>query len=208
MIDGVDVLNFSVGGGASPTLDSIELAFEGAAEAGVFVSASAGNSGPGASTLDHPSPWLTTVAASTAYNYENTLVLGNGKKLVGASVTEKPVPTTPLVDAGASAVAGADPDDAALCGPDTLDPAVVGGKMVICIRGVYDRVAKSAEVKRAGGTSMVLVNPTPNSLDADFHSVPTVHLSDTDGDKLFAYFDSAGAGAKARYQDRQPHQAT
>ena len=65
VLDGVDVINFSVGGGASPTLDATELAFEGAAEAGIFVSASAGNDGPGASTLDHPAPWVTTVAAST-----------------------------------------------------------------------------------------------------------------------------------------------
>ena len=52
--------------------------------------------------------------------------------------------------------------------------------IVQCDRGVYDRVAKSAEVKRAGGIGMVLTNTSPNSLDADFHSVPTVHVADTD----------------------------
>ena len=46
-------------------LDSVEQAFRVASNAGVFVANSAGNSGPGASTLDHPSPWLTTVGAAT-----------------------------------------------------------------------------------------------------------------------------------------------
>ncbi|GAW50198.1 MULTISPECIES: S8 family serine peptidase [unclassified Nocardioides] len=200
VVDGADVLNFSIGGGASPELDSTELAFEGAAEAGIFVAASAGNSGPGASTLDHPSPWLTTVAASTSYNYENTIVLGNGKKkIVGASVAEKPVPSTKVVTAEDSVVTGGDADDAALCGPDTLDPALVTGKIVVCMRGVYDRVAKSAEVKRAGGKAMILVNPSPNSLDADFHSVPTIHISDTAAPRLFNYLDSAGDKATASF---------
>ena len=80
----------------------------------------------------------------------------------------------------------------ALCAPDSLDPAKVDGTIVVCLRGVYDRVAKSAEVKRAGGMAMVLINPTANSLDADFHSVPTMHLSDTAGEKVFDYLDSAG----------------
>ena len=43
------------------------IAFLFAADAGVFVAASAGNSGPASSTVAHPSPWLTTVAAGTAY---------------------------------------------------------------------------------------------------------------------------------------------
>jgi subtilisin family serine protease len=200
VIDGVDVINFSVGGDASPTLDSAELAFEGAAEAGIFVSTSAGHSGPGASTLDHPSPWETTVAATTYTNFVNTLVLGNGKKIVGASISSTPVPSSPLVDSAASGVEGADPDDLALCGPDTLDPAAVTGKIVVCLRGVFDRVAKSAEVARAGGIAMVLVNPSPNSLDADFHSVPTIHVSDTDGPKVYDYLASAGDSATASFK--------
>jgi hypothetical protein len=34
---------------------------------------------------------------------------------------------------------------------------------------------------------MVLANTSPNSLNADFHSVPTVHVSDTDGAAIKAY---------------------
>jgi hypothetical protein len=53
--DGVDVLNYSIGGTSeSGVFDAVAQAFRGAANAGVFVANSAGNSGPGASTLDHP----------------------------------------------------------------------------------------------------------------------------------------------------------
>ncbi|MBA2954917.1 S8 family serine peptidase [Nocardioides sp. MAH-18] len=191
VIDGVDVINFSVGGGASPTLDAIELAFEGAAEAGIFVATSAGNSGPDPSTLDHPAPWVTTVAASTHVRFENTVLLGNGVKLLGASIATRPVPKTRVIDSAKAAAPGSEPGDADLCGPKSLDAGKVKGKIVVCLRGVYDRVAKSAEVKRAGGVAMILVNPSPNSLDADFHAVPTIHLPDTDGPKLFKYLAKA-----------------
>ena len=63
--DGVDVINYSIGGAPTSFIDPVEIAFLFAADAGVFVAASAGNNGPGASTVAHPSPWVTTVAAST-----------------------------------------------------------------------------------------------------------------------------------------------
>ena len=65
--DGVDVINYSISGTLTNTFaDPVENAFFYAASAGVFVAASAGNSGPGASTVAHNSPWLTTVAPAPA----------------------------------------------------------------------------------------------------------------------------------------------
>ena len=194
--DGVDVINYSISGATSTVVDAVEFAFLGAAAAGVFVATSAGNSGPTASTVAHNSPWLTTTAASTHVNYENTVVLGNGAKYKGASIADTPVPSTPIVNSSASGVAGADVTALNLCGPNTLDPAKVTGKIVVCVRGVYDRVAKSAEVKRAGGVAMVLANPNAGqSLDADFHSVPTVHVEKAAGDAIKAYAATTGATA-------------
>jgi len=63
--DGVDVINYSISGSLTNFLDPAEIAFLNAANAGVFVAASAGNSGPTTSTVAHPSPWITTVAAGT-----------------------------------------------------------------------------------------------------------------------------------------------
>ena len=42
---------------------------------------------------------------------------------------------------------------------------------------------------------MILVNTSPNSLNADFHFVPTVHLADTDRAAVEAYAATAGATA-------------
>ena len=85
ILDGVNVINFSISGGANPYTDPVELAFLDAYNAGVFVAASAGNSGPGAGTTDHRRPWVTTVAASTqSREFQSTLTVTGGD---GASAT-------------------------------------------------------------------------------------------------------------------------
>lgn len=84
----VDVINYSIGGGSQPWTEANSLAFLAAVDAGVFVSASAGNSGPAASSVGHRSPWVSTVAASTHTRGAFTLRLtANGTV----------VPTTPAV---------------------------------------------------------------------------------------------------------------
>jgi subtilisin family serine protease len=197
--DGVDVINYSIGGGAAETtVSATDYAFFGAASAGIFVSASAGNDGPGASTLDNASPWITTVAASTIPSYEATVELGDGSAYPGASITvdrtDGTTPLTgPLVWAGDVAADGV--ADANLCGPNSLDPAAVDGSIVVCDRGTYDRVAKSAEVARAGGIGLVLVNPIAGSIDLDEHSVPTVHVDVQFHDQIVAYAQTEGATA-------------
>lgn len=197
--DGVDVINYSIGGGsATTTVSATDYAFFGAAAAGIFVSASAGNDGPDSSTLDNASPWITTVAASTIPSYEATVELGDGTSYPGASITvdrtEGAEPLTgELVWAGVSGADGvADPN---LCGPDSLDAGLVEGKIVVCDRGTYDRTAKSAEVARAGGIGLVLVNPIAGSIDLDEHSVPTVHLDVAYHDAIVAYAQTEGATA-------------
>ncbi|MFC5997864.1 S8 family peptidase [Quadrisphaera sp. GCM10027208] len=189
--DGVDVLNFSISGTTSNYLAPVELAFMFAADAGVFVAASSGNSGPGASTTNHPSPWLTTVAASTHAIREQTLVTGDGSRYIGASITEPLETSTPMVLAEDIPAEGATSEDAALCFPGTLDPTAAADKIVVCDRGVSARVEKSAVVADAGGVGMVLVNVTEGSLDTDLHSVPTVHLSHEYRDALRAYVRDA-----------------
>ena len=192
--DGVDVINYSISGATATVVDAVEYAFLGAAAAGVFVATSAGNSGPTPSTVAHNSPWVTTVAASTHYNFENTVVLGSGRKIKGASISKTAVPSTPLVNSTAVGAAGATAAAVELCATGSLDPAKTAGKMVLCVRGGFDRVVKSAEVKRAGGVAMILANKSPGSLDADFHAVPTVHINDLDGSvRTYAATDGARA---------------
>lgn len=68
IIDGADVLNYSISGGTSPWGDSVSIAFRNAVDAGIFVAASAGNDGPIAGSVNHSEPWVETVAASTKDN--------------------------------------------------------------------------------------------------------------------------------------------
>jgi subtilisin family serine protease len=195
--DGVDVINFSISGTSTNFGDPVEIAYLFAARAGVFVAASAGNSGPGASTVAHPSPWLTTVAASThSRAAEATLKLGNGATYTGASSNVSET-TGSVILATSAGAAGASASSVALCFLGSLDPAKVNGKIVVCDRGVNARIEKSQEVQRAGGKGMILANTSPNSLNADLHYVPTIHVNDVDGAAVKAYVTSAGAGATA-----------
>jgi hypothetical protein len=195
--DGVDVINFSISGTSTNFLDPVEVAYLFAARAGVFVAASAGNSGPDASTVAHPSPWLTTVAASThSRAAEATLTLGNGASYVGASSNVTPT-TGSVVLASASGAAGASASAASLCFLGALDPAKVANKIVVCDRGINARVEKSQEVQRAGGKGMILTNTSANSLNADLHYVPTIHVDHVAGAAVKSYVTSAGASATA-----------
>jgi hypothetical protein len=198
--DGVDVINFSVGGSRTNFRDSVEIAFLYAADAGVFVATSAGNSGPTPSTVAHPGPWLTTVAAGT-HNRDGagSITLGNDETYTGASLAEHAV-TAPIINSSEAGLPGADPTAIALCyssadGYNGLDPAKVAGKIVVCDRGVTARVNKSLAVQETGGVGMVLVNTSPSSLNADFHAVPSVHLQNTANAPLHAYAATAGATA-------------
>lgn len=194
--DGVDVINYSIGGGsATSVLQPDDISFFNAAAAGVYIAVSAGNAGPDASTADHAAPWYTTVAASTIPTYEGTVELTTGELFAGASVSV-PFGTTVTgasVYSGDIPAAGAAAADAALCLPGTLNPAAAAGKIVVCDRGVNARVEKSATVAQAGGIGMVLVNVTAGSLDNDFHSVPSVHVQNTARAAILAYVRAGAA---------------
>lgn len=200
--DGVDVINFSISGSQTNFLDPVEVAFMNAASAGVFVAASAGNSGPTVSTVAHPGPWLTTVAAATHNRIgQGSATLGNQANYSGASLATAVGPL-PLIAATTAGLPGADPALVALCyaavdngGVPVLDPARVAGKIVVCNRGVTSRTNKSQAVADAGGLGMILVNTSPNSLNADLHVVPTVHLPDTSRAEILAYATTEGATA-------------
>ena len=182
--DGVDVINFSISGGASPYSDAVSLAFLDAYAAGVFVAASAGNSGPGANTIDHREPWTTTVAASTHdRQFTNSVQLSasNGDTLTlnGASITAgiaapKPV-FVPPVDT--------------LC-QNAFAPGSVTGQIVVCQRGGPARVVKGYNVLQGGAAGMILYNPTLLGIGTDNHFLPAIHLENGEGASLNAFLGS------------------
>jgi len=186
--DGVDVINYSISGSTSSIIRSIDIAFFNAVAGGVFVSASAGNAGT-ASSVNHNAPWLTTVAASTHdRGARKTVTLGNGTSYTGLGIVPGAVATSPLVDAETIPAAGRTPADSKLCLLNSLDPAAAAGKIVICTRGVNARVEKSQVVRDAGGVGMIQVNNTVGeSLNADWHFVPSIHFGPAEGNAIKAY---------------------
>ncbi|WP_448539655.1 S8 family serine peptidase [Roseiflexus sp.] len=194
--DGVHVINFSISGGTNPYSDIASLAFLDAYNAGILVSASAGNSGPAADTVNHREPWVATVGASTSdRSYLSTLTVQ------GVSGTFTAVGASSGAGIATPAPVVVNTDD-----PLCLKPAAAGtftGQIVVCRRGVIARVAKSANVAAGGAIGMILYNPEPNSLDADFHIIPTVHIQDTDGAALLAFL-SANPGATATFTAGAP----
>ncbi|WP_338847419.1 S8 family peptidase [Massilia sp. W12] len=189
--DGVNVINFSISGSQDKFNDPVEVAFLNASNAGVFVAASAGNSGP-ANQVAHISPWLTTVGASThdRLNAANA-ILGNNASYQGASMNTVALGQTPVILSTEAAAAGADASKANLCygaadGAVVLDPAKVAGKIVVCTRGVTARVNKSQAVKDAGGVGMIMID-NGAGLVAEAHAVPTVHVPAANGAAIRAY---------------------
>ncbi len=200
--DGVDVINYSIGS-ASPSLVSADdVSFLFAAQAGVHVATSGGNSGPDPSTIGSPSsiPWLTTVGASThTRGFENTVTLGDGTTFSGVSITEG-LDEAPLVDSETL--------DNTLCLPaGTTDPYVVPdggfnadvtGKIVLCQRGTNARIEKSKVVADAGGVGMILFNAVPNqSFVTDNHYVPASHIGPELGQDVKDYIADAAYDATA-----------
>ncbi|MGS0687067.1 S8 family serine peptidase [Nakamurella sp. GG22] len=181
--DGVDVINYSVGGGAQ-TVTADTIAFLFAADAGVFSAVSAGNDGPTAETIGGPAdvPWVTAVGANTMKrSFEGIVKLDRGPNVSGSSLTAG-TRRLALVDAEAAPKAGASGAQSELCLAGTLDPAKVTGKIVLCKRGGNGRVAKSAAVLAAGGAGMVLYNASnSDNLFTDNFFLPTVHLDFSTG---------------------------
>lgn len=186
ILDGVDVINYSISGGTAPYGDPVSLAFLDAYAAGVFVAASAGNDGPDVATANHLEPWVTTVAASTQTRaFEGTATLtGGGETLsiTGASITGGVETATPVV------LAAETPGyEDALCAEEAA-PGTFDGQIVVCERGVVGRVLKGYNVAQGGAVGMLLYNPEGiTDLETDNHWLPTVHVNPDEGQALLAF---------------------
>lgn len=156
----VDVINYSIGGGSNPWTDTVSLAMLAAQNAGILVSASAGNSGPAANTLGHREPWTMTVAAST---HDRAIYTAR------ASV-QSPTPPTILQDIGAVYATGSPttPLNAAIkyaevsplgCGATSPFPAgYFNGTIALIDRGSCNFSEKFANAISAGAIGLLVAN--------------------------------------------------
>ena len=208
--DGADVVNNSWGGGNNNTVNDPEVvAYEGAVDAGVVVVFSAGNSGPGTYTLGNPGAnsekFITVAASTTARTFnttlENTVRSDSGTLLpaiTGVSLTQTSV-EAPIVDLELAGYASP-----IAC--SALPSGYATGKIVVVQRGNCSLSIKADAVKAGGGVGVVIRNVPSGltTLPLIFYSLPTVHLSLTDGEALKAYLAALPGGVSATFRINGP----
>lgn len=198
VLDGVDVINYSISGWGFPWDDAIEQAFYSAFAAGISVAASAGNGGFSSPT-NHNSPWLLSVAAThhgrTFAVEEKTLSSFSGgdstpDEISGASISGG---MTGYIVTGESA------------GDETCDTAFAANtftadQIVMCQRSDQPRIDKAQNVLDAGAGGFILYNKdswgTYGSLVQDMYPLPSIHISKNDGNDLLAWLET-GTGHMA-----------
>ncbi|XP_010552189.1 PREDICTED: subtilisin-like protease SBT1.5 [Tarenaya hassleriana] len=196
--DGVDVVSLSVGGVVVPYyLDAIAIGAFGAIDRGIFVSASAGNGGPGGMTVTNVAPWMTTVGAGTIdRDFPADVKLGNGKVVPGVSLYGGPGldPGRMYAVIYGGSLLGGDGYSSSLCLEGSLDPNMVKGKIVLCDRGINSRATKGEVVRKAGGIGMILANGVfdGEGLVADCHVLPATAVGSSGGDEIRKYISGSG----------------
>nr|GFC15810.1 subtilisin-like protease SBT1.2 [Tanacetum cinerariifolium] len=193
--DGVDVISLSLGGQSAPFYqDYIAIGTFAAIQKGIFVTCSAGNSGPSKSTLSNEAPWILTVGASTMdRKIRTTVYLGNNKLLDGESLYQPKnfhQKLVPLVYPGRKG-----DHSAAQCSRGSLDNINVKGKVVLCdMGGVIDGIEKGMVVKDARGAAMILANTKtvcPESTVPDPHVLPASNIGYKEGVEIKKYLSSS-----------------
>lgn len=177
--DAVDVINYSISGSDSPWTDPVDIAFLDAYNAGIFVSASAGNSGPGASTVAKTGPWNAAVAAST-----HNRVIAHTVDVTG--------PTTPPELQGMAAVPGegtalvADVVDGIKYDPTNSNGCTAftagffTGNLALIQRGGCTFAVKVTNAANAGATGVVVFNNVggPPSVMGELTGTPPAVMID------------------------------
>jgi subtilisin family serine protease len=205
VLDGAQVINYSVGP-STPTsayTSADDLAFLDAYDAGVVVSTSAGNSGPGATTVAHNGPWELAAGATTlqrAFVSTATLSAPDASNLTvsGASIMPGISTSTPVVNASAA------PYSDSVCG-HAAPSGTFTGKIVVCVRGGVDstgaalgRVQKGYNVVQGGAAGMFLINPVTEDVETDNHFLPAVHFDFPAGQQIENYL-AAHTGVTATF---------
>lgn len=195
IINEVDVINFSIGGGSDPWNDAVSLAFLNATNAGVFVSASAGNSGPGAGTLGHVEPW--TIASAAAQHGRAAYGMGFSVTAPTQPANLQNVELTPGVN-GVSAIPMSDT-------PVVLSPDFTGGTdgcnagdypegtfegaVAVVRRGGCSFSIKVNAADAAGATAVIIANNAAGNLlpSVPGTSIPAYAMTQANGDTFAAY---------------------
>ena len=196
--DGVDILSFSVGTAFS-FIDPQDIAFLFAADAGVFVSRSAGNEGPAPETTAAGEPWVTSVAASTQTGvlFALAATVNSPPAVAGEYAALESAVSKSLQETGpiTNDLAAADPIDA--CVP--LEAGSMAGRIGFIARGACDFVVKLANAVDAGAIAVLMyTNENPKTVmggtaDEKTLSIPAVMIDNAPGLKILAQLTRGNA---------------
>jgi len=198
--DGVDVINFSIGGPSTIFAHPDDIAFLFAADAGVFVATSNGNAGPGAETTGTPAgiPWITAVGASqddeaiqdiSDLEVEGDLtdnylaIEGDSDVPFSSDVTGAMVPAEPLEG----------------CDPLTND-GDISGNIALIRRGTCAFTDKYNNAAAAGAVAIIVYNDgttpgriAPFEMYAPGTTIPGAMISFPDGDLIETTVSGGGS---------------
>ncbi|KAJ1388900.1 Peptidase S8/S53 domain [Sesbania bispinosa] len=191
--DGVHILSLSLGA-QSPQgdyfSDAISVGSFHAASRGVLVVASAGNEGhPGSAT--NLAPWMLTVAASsTDRDFTSDIILGNGVKISGESLSLSEMNASTRIIPASEAFAGYfTPYQSSYCLESSLNETKTTGKVLVCRHvesSTESKVAKSKVVKEAGGVGMILIDETDQDVAIPF-VIPSAIVGKKTGERILSY---------------------
>ncbi len=213
--DGADVVNNSWGGGPiseGGMYDPLDQALINAWNAGVFVSMSAGNAGPGNGTTDHPSQEYIVVAASTT---PGTLASGRLTTTISDTVKNAafagasfgtPLPPAQVLEYPYLPALTADPANVEGCQPWPAGTFI--GKAALISRGTCEFGVKVLNAQQAGATFVVvynsaaggegLINMGPGAVGNQV-TISSLFVGRTAGLGLLNHFAQVGANS-ARFQ--------
>lgn len=202
IIDGIDVMNFSISGGTSPWSDN-DRNFLDAVNADIVIAASAGNTSASITNpvgqVNHRGPWVMTVAAST-----QDVNLGPGLSATGpgtppantqnlltnpGSNTPAAVPFTNLpIKVSAANVEG--------CTVSGGFPAgFFTGGVALIKRGTCAFTEKVANAAAAGAQQVFIYNNTFGTvnMNTDGAAIPAYSMRQTDGQAMNNFITANGA---------------
>ncbi|KAJ6432583.1 hypothetical protein OIU84_019759 [Salix udensis] len=207
--DGVEIISISIGS-SKPIdyfYDPIAIGAFHAIKYGILTSNSGGNEGPGLATISNISPWSLSVAASTIdRKFLTKVLLGNNKAYEGVSINTFDLQNVmyPLIYGGdAPNITGnISSSDSRFCSQNTLDPALVKGKIVLCDtlngfgRGPFFAGAAGAVMQDEGAKDAAYSFPLPVS-----------YLGTREGGNILSYMNSTSNATATIYKSNEENDA-
>lgn len=198
VLDGVDVINYSISGYGFPWDDAVEQAFYSAYAAGVSIAASAGNGGFSSPT-NHNSPWLLNVAATHHGRSFLTEEKAFGAFEGGESAGPVNMRGKSISGGMTGFLVNAEEHGDKSCDTPFAANTFNSDEIVLCERSDQARMAKAENVKSAGAGGFVLYNKEVSgdfaSLVTDVYPLPSIHIYQYQGQQVLDWM-ATGTGHK------------